>query len=87
MAATTHLDLFKLFFTDEMLDLLVTYTNHKITEDHASNNYSKETLASSPHISQVDKVGVCLHDISRGLRQLKDQRRPSGWQTCPLSCN
>jgi hypothetical protein len=41
---------------DRILDLIVERTNQKIEEDFLEKNYSEDTIAKSPHISQVDKV-------------------------------
>ena len=55
-AAESTADLWSLFFTDEILDLIVTYTNQKIDEDIVAYNYTQESLKKHCHIRHVDKV-------------------------------
>lgn len=55
-AAKTPQELWQLFFTDEMLDLIVERTNEKIAESCQDKSYSAERLQQSPYIKPVDKV-------------------------------
>lgn len=54
--ADTTLELWKLFFTEKMLDLIVERTNQKIEEDLANTERTAEFLKKSPHLKPVDKV-------------------------------
>jgi hypothetical protein len=47
-----------LFFTEEMLDLLVKYTNQYIQDYLDKVNLSVEKLAKSPYIKLTDKVCI-----------------------------
>jgi hypothetical protein len=55
-AAVTEGDLWSLFFTEEILDEIVTWTNQKIEDRCRQKNYSVATLKKSPHICLTDKV-------------------------------
>jgi hypothetical protein len=55
-AAETTGDLWSLFITEEMLDLIVLYTNQKIDEDIQTNDYTEEQIRKHSHIRHVDKV-------------------------------
>ena len=57
-AAETPKELWQLFFTDEMLDLVVERTNQKIAESFLDKQYSAERLKQSPYIKPVDKVEI-----------------------------
>ena len=56
-AAVTEGDLWSLFFTEEILDEIVTWTNQKIDDRILKKEYSAATLKKSPHICATDKVG------------------------------
>lgn len=55
-AAATPKQLWQLFFTDRMLDMIVKYTNEKIMEDLAKSEYSRERLQQSPYLKPIDRV-------------------------------
>lgn len=55
-AAGKPLELWQLFWTDEMLDVIVTHTNEKIAEVVAEKNLTREQLHKSSYIRPVDKV-------------------------------
>jgi len=55
-AAVTEGDLWSLYFTDEIIDEIVTWTNQKIEYKIAKKNYSEDTLKKAPYISTTDKV-------------------------------
>ena len=55
-AAGKPLELWQLFWTDEMLDVIVTHTNEKIAEELAERNLTREQLQKSPHLKPLDKV-------------------------------
>jgi hypothetical protein len=54
--ASTEDELWGLFFTDEMLNKIVQYTNDSITEDIENLRYTAERMKLSPYIKLVDKV-------------------------------
>jgi hypothetical protein len=54
--ASTPLELWQLFFTDEMIELIVLHTNEKILEEQEERQFSAERLQKSPYIKPVDKV-------------------------------
>ena len=56
--AETTAELWQLFITEEMLDLMVQYTNEKIQEDLQQANHPIERLKNSTYIRTTDKV--CL---------------------------
>ena len=56
--ARTAAELWLLFITEEMLDLVVKYTNEKIQEDLQQANHPVERLKNSTYIRTTDKV--CL---------------------------
>jgi hypothetical protein len=43
-----------------MMGLIVQATNDKIEEDFLIKDYSEDTLAKSPHITQTDEVSVVI---------------------------
>jgi hypothetical protein len=55
-AATSHADLWELFFTPEMQAKIVAYTNTKIQEDISKKAYTKEDLRRKSHIKPTDEV-------------------------------
>jgi hypothetical protein len=55
-AAVTPKQHWECFFTDEILELIVEYTNMKIAESIQENEYTAERLQHSPYIKPVDKV-------------------------------
>jgi hypothetical protein len=55
-AADTVDKLWSLFFTEEMLDKIVQYTNESIVEEVDQLQYSAERMAKSPYIRATDKV-------------------------------
>jgi hypothetical protein len=61
LAAETAGDFWSLFFTDELLRILVDSTNEKIEEAFLKNSYSDERLRTSPYISQTDEVILLLY--------------------------
>ncbi len=61
-AAVTEEDLWSLFFSQQILDEIVTWTNQKIEARILQKNYSAETLKKSPHISTTDEVIIyCIY--------------------------
>jgi hypothetical protein len=55
--ADTEDKLWSLFFTEEMLDLIVQHTNECIAEEVEHLQYPPERMRKSPYISPIDKVG------------------------------
>lgn len=55
-AAVEPVQLWQLFFTEDMLNILVVHTNEKIAEDHEAKQYSQATLKKNPYLKQVDIV-------------------------------
>ena len=55
-AAESPVELQQLFFTEEMLELLVRYTNEKIAEDIHQNQYTEDRLKKAPHLKPVGMV-------------------------------
>jgi hypothetical protein len=55
-AAVTPKQHWECFFTDEILELIVEYTNMKIAESIQEREYTAERLQQSPYIKPVDKV-------------------------------
>ncbi len=55
-AAVTEEDLWSLFFSQQILDEIVTWTNQKIEARILEKNYTAETLKKSPHMSTTDEV-------------------------------
>jgi hypothetical protein len=55
-AAETVDELWSLFFTDEMLEKIVIYTNESIAEEVDNLQYSAERMRKSPYIRSIDKV-------------------------------
>ena len=55
-AAESLVELQQLFFTEEMLELLVRYTNEKIAEDIQQNQYTEDRLKKAPHLKPVGMV-------------------------------
>jgi len=49
-------DVWKLLITDEIVNLIVRYTNDKIREDLLRKQFSAKTLAASPHLRLTDAV-------------------------------
>ena len=65
-AAVTEEDLWSLFFTKEILQEIVTWTNQKIEEQILKKNYSADTLKKSPYITTTDEVnGLWKNTISK----------------------
>jgi hypothetical protein len=58
-AATTEDRLWGLFFSEEIVDKMVHYTNDSIQEDIDQQRYTLERLRVSPYIKFVDKVTFC----------------------------
>jgi hypothetical protein len=56
-AAKTSGDLWSLFFTEDMLDKIVQFTNDKISETIEKSRYSTEHLSKNTYIQHIDKVG------------------------------
>jgi len=63
-AAVTPKQHWQCFFTDEILELIVEYTNMKIAESILEKEYSAERLQQSPYIRPVDKD--FLENLVRG---------------------
>ncbi len=61
-AAVTEEDLWSLFFSQQILEEIVTWTNQKIEARILEKNYSAETLKKSPHISTTDEVIIFCID-------------------------
>lgn len=59
-AAETEGDLWSLFFTQEMITLIVAATNDKIEEDFVKKAYTDEYLKKAPHIDYTDEVKNCV---------------------------
>jgi hypothetical protein len=59
-AAETEVDFWSLFFTQEMVTLIVSATNDKIEEDFVKKAYTDEYLKKAPHIDYVDEVNNCV---------------------------
>lgn len=57
-AAKSHVDLWSLFFTPEMVTKICAYTNTKIEEDIVKKGFTKEDLATKSHIKPIDEVKV-----------------------------
>ena len=49
-------DVWKLLVTDEIIDLIVKYTNDKIREDLRDKQYTAKRLAASRHLALTDSV-------------------------------
>ena len=49
-------DVWKLLITDEIVNLIVTYTNDKIREDLVKKRYSDKRLAASRYLGLTDTV-------------------------------
>jgi hypothetical protein len=56
LAAQSAGDMWSIFFTEEMLRIIVDCTNEKIEESFLKNDYSEERLRKSPYIAQTDMV-------------------------------
>lgn len=65
-AATTYTELWRLFFTDEMLNLLVQYTNQKISDELEAKGYTAERLQKATHIRLTDEVTILISKFIRG---------------------
>lgn len=59
-AAKTNGQLWSLFITPEILEVIEKYTNEKIAEDLAKKKYSEEKLRKCPYLKQTDKVNLYL---------------------------
>ena len=74
-AAASPVELWQLFFTEEMLELLVRYTNERIAEDIQENlfRYTEENLKKAPHLKPVGMVSVqyavCISKIINSAHQ------------------
>ena len=74
-AAASPVELWQLFFTEEMLELLVRYTNERIAEDIQENRfrYTEENLKKAPHLKPVGMVSVqyavCITKIINSAHQ------------------
>jgi hypothetical protein len=55
-AAVTEGDLWSLYFTEKIINEIVTWTNQKIEYKIEKKNYSEDTLKKSPYISTTDEV-------------------------------
>lgn len=55
-AAREPIELWQLFFTEDMLRILVDCTNQKIAEDHEAKQYSEATMKKNPYLKPVDLV-------------------------------
>lgn len=55
-AAQEPVELWQLFFTEDMLKILVDCTNQKIAEDHEAKQYTEATLKKNPYLKPVDLV-------------------------------
>lgn len=60
-AASSPLELWELYWTDEMLDIIVTHTNEKIAEELLEKDLTEEQLQKSPYLRLVDKVKNCFN--------------------------
>jgi hypothetical protein len=58
--AGTVTELWNLFFTGEMLDLVVKYTNENIEDYLAKANFSKQRIKKSTYLKTTDKVRPCV---------------------------
>jgi hypothetical protein len=58
LAAKTTAELWGLFFTDNMLDKLVMYTNDKIQETLDKKQYTPAQRRKNTHLKTVDKVHI-----------------------------
>lgn len=61
--AKSAVELWGLFITDKIVDLIVAYTNDKIEEDLVKQNYSRERISSSPYLKKTDKVNLFVRII------------------------